>query len=72
MKALDARLTRTHDGAPLAVIEGLPGGGGAELRPAQLRSLAAALLRVATDAEARKLMHRGRPLPDERRAYPLV
>lgn len=71
MKALDAKLTRTRDGGPLAVIEGLPGGG-AELQPAQLRSLAAALLRVAADAEARKLVHRGRPLPDERRVYPLV
>jgi len=70
MTTLEARLTRTHDGAPLAVIEGLPGGD-AELRPAQLRSLAAALLKVAADAEARKLVHRGRPLPDERRAYPL-
>jgi len=70
MTTLEATLTRTHDGAPLAVIEGLPGGG-AELRPAQLRSLAAALLKVAADAEARKLVHRGRPLPDERRAYPL-
>lgn len=46
-------------------------GDGAELRPQQLRDLAAALLRVADDTEARKLMHRGRPLPDVRREFPV-
>ncbi len=70
MKTLDATLSRTRDGAPLAVVDGLPGGG-AELRPVELRRLAAALLQMADDAEARKLAHRGRPLPDERRAYSL-
>ena len=68
MKPLLVKLTRTRDGAPLAVIEGMPVAG-AELQPAQLRALAELLLRVADDAERRKTTHRGRPMPDERRAY---
>lgn len=63
-------LTRTRDACPLAVLD-LPGDG-AELTPGQLRHLAAALLRVADDAEGRKLIHRGKPLPDVRRVYPLA
>lgn len=66
--ALRASLTMAFDGGPLAVIDGLPGDH-AELRPAQMRELAAALLRVAADAEARKLTHRGKPLPAESREY---
>lgn len=65
-----AKLCQTRDGRPLATLEGLPGDG-ADLTPADLRALAAALLRVAADAEGRKLAHRGRPLPADRRAYPL-
>jgi hypothetical protein len=53
-RTLDANLTRTFDGRPLAVIDGLPGGG-AELTPPQLRALAATLLRIADDAEARPM-----------------
>ena len=67
---LDAALCSTFDGAPLAVVDGLPGGG-AELRPTELRALAAALLRIADDAEHRPLLRRGKPTHTERRAYPL-
>lgn len=66
--AVRARLTMTHDGAPLAVVDGM-GLCGAEFRPALLRDLAAALLKIADDAEARKLTHRGKPLPAELREY---
>lgn len=69
---LTARLCRTRDGQPLASVDGMPGSIGTDLTPAQLRALAAALLRVADDAEARPLVHRGRPLPDVRREYPLT
>lgn len=59
-----AKLCATRDGRPLATLEGLPGDG-ADLTPADLRALAAALLRVAADAEGRrKLAHRGRPADD--------
>ena len=64
-------LTACRSGAPLAVVDGLPGGG-AELRPAELRALAAALLRIAADAETRPLQRRGKPTPPERRAYALA
>jgi hypothetical protein len=70
MKALHVTLTATRDGAPLAVLDGLPAG--AELRPAELRALAAALLRAADDADARPTMHRGKRLPPARRAYEIV
>jgi hypothetical protein len=70
MKPLRVKLTMAHDGGPLAVIDGLPGDD-AELRPHQLRHLAAALLKVADDAEARKLVHRGKPLPAVRTTYPM-
>lgn len=68
MRHLEVKLTQAYDGGPLAVVEGLPGGG-AELRPNQLRALALALSRLADDTEQRKTSHRGRPLPDERRVY---
>lgn len=47
---LTARHCLTHDRQPLAVVDGLPGGC-AELRPAQLRALAQALLQAADDCE---------------------
>lgn len=53
-RTLDASLTRTFDGKPLAIVDGLPGGG-AEMTPTQLRALAAALVRIAEDAEARPM-----------------
>ena len=65
---LRVRLGRARDGGPLATVEGLPGDGAA-LRPHELRDLAALLVRIAADAEQRKTMHRGRPLPDVRRVY---
>jgi hypothetical protein len=61
-------MTRTYDGKPLAVVSGLPGDG-AELRPQQMRALAQALASAADETERRKLTHRGRPLPDEMRAF---
>jgi hypothetical protein len=66
--ALTANLTRTHLGAPLATVEGLPGGC-ADLTPAQLRALAAALEKIATDCEARPAS--GRHWTPERRSYPV-
>jgi len=65
---LTATLTRTHDGAPLAVVDNLPGGY-AELRPAQLRALAAALLAIAGDCEAHH--RRGKRAAPAHKAYPL-
>lgn len=69
LKPLRVKMTRSYDGGPLAVLDLL--GDGAELRPQQLRDLAAALVRVADDCEGRKLMHRGKPLPDVRREFPI-
>ena len=68
-KPLTATLTRTHDGAPLAVEDNLPGGI-AELRPAQLLALAAALQRIASECEARPI--KGRHWTPARRDYPLT
>lgn len=65
---LRVSLTTTYTGVPLAVIDGLPGGS-AELTPALCRALAATLQRIANDAESRKLLHRGKPLPATRREY---
>lgn len=61
--------TRAFDGGPLVVIESLGLGQGAELRPQRLRAFAAALMLAADEAERRKLTHRGKPMPDERRTY---
>lgn len=66
MKPLKVKLTLARDGGPLATIGGLPGAEDAELRPQQLRDLAAALVRIAELAEARKAIHRGRSLPPQR------
>lgn len=68
--SLSVALTCTRDAAPLAVVDGLPGDY-AELRPAELRALAAALLRIAANAEGRPLQRRGKPTPIERRVYRL-
>jgi hypothetical protein len=51
------------------VVDNLPGGG-AELRPAQLRALAATLQRIADDCEARPV--KGRNWTPARRAYSLT
>jgi hypothetical protein len=48
--SLSVKLCKTWDGKPLACVD-LPGEG-AELRPEQLRQLAAALLQIAADSEA--------------------
>lgn len=65
---LRATMTHTSTGAPLATVDGLPGGG-ADLTPSQLRALAATLVQIATDCEARP-MHRKHPTP-ERKEYRL-
>jgi hypothetical protein len=67
--ALHAKLTRTYTGAPLAIVDGLPGGVGAELTPRQLRDLAAALVQIAADLEARPAARRHSM--SERKDYPL-
>lgn len=67
---LAVALTCTRHQEPLAVVDGLPVGD-AELRPTELRALAAALLRIADDAESRLLHRRGKPTPTERRVYAL-
>jgi len=54
MQALIATLCQTRDRHPLVTIEDMPSGG-ADMTPAQLRLLAAALLRVAEDAEAQPM-----------------
>lgn len=51
---LIAELCQTRDGKPLVTINGLPSDG-ADLRPEQLRLLAAAMLRIADDAEAQPM-----------------
>ena len=53
-KTLTVKYSRTRLGEPLAVVDGLPGGF-AELRPAELRALAAALMRTADACECHKL-----------------
>ena len=68
---LTATLTATRTGLPLATVEGLPGGG-ADLTPAELRDLAAALARIADDAERTPLAQRGKPAPAVWRTYPLT
>jgi hypothetical protein len=70
MRSLQVKFTRAYDGTPLAEVHGLPGDGG-ELRPRQVRALAGTLVRIAGDLDAGKMTHRGRPLPDECRGYPV-
>lgn len=65
--ALTRTRTRTRDLQPLATVDRLPGGS-ADLTPVQLRTLAAALLRIAADAEARPV--KSKTLSTVRRAYP--
>lgn len=48
--ALRVKHTCAHDGKPLAVVDGLPGGN-ADLSPKQMRVLALALLQAADDCE---------------------
>jgi len=52
MNTLTVKLGQTSTGAPLATVDGLPGGC-AEMTPSQLRALADALRRIAEDADAR-------------------
>ena len=66
---LTVTLCQAFERKPLAVIDGLPGGG-AELTPAQLRVLAASLLRIAADAESQPMS--SRRYMRRRRAYPLA
>lgn len=65
--ALTVKLCRTWDFKPLACVD-LPGAG-AELRPEQLRQLAAALLQIDDDSEA--LPMSAKTYLEQRREYPL-
>jgi hypothetical protein len=53
-KILRVQLCRTHDNKPLTTIDGLPGDM-ADLRPSELRALAATLVRIAADCEVRPM-----------------
>ena len=66
-RELTADLCRTRDGRPLVTLDGLPGGG-ADLTPADLRTLADVLLRIAADAQARP----ARGLAKVRKTYSLA
>jgi hypothetical protein len=74
-RALRVRHCATRHGEPLADVYGLPGDG-AELRPAELRALAAALLLAAADCEAlpisngRRMIERRYPADDDAGARP--
>lgn len=52
---LNAKLTHTCRGEPLAEVDNLPGAG-AELTPRELRALAAALVAIAADCEGRPVL----------------
>lgn len=67
-RSLHVKHTVTHTGAPLAVVDGLPGGD-AELTPDQLRQLAGALQAAADECE---ILHdtTRRQIP-VRREYPM-
>lgn len=72
---LKARLTSDHHGEPLASIDLLTPSlilSAEYARPAYLRTVAAALLKLADDADSRQTVHRGRRLPDVRKEYPLT
>jgi hypothetical protein len=43
-------ITKDREGKPLAIVDGLPGDG-AELRPAELRAVAKALLEAAREMD---------------------
>lgn len=68
LKTLQVKHTATYKGEPLACIDRLPGDG-AEMTPAQIRRLAAALLAAADECE---ILHdtTRRHVP-VRREYPL-
>jgi hypothetical protein len=68
LKTLEVTLTRDRHEKPLVVIESSIGNG-YEVAPAQLRALAAVLLRVADDAEARPT--KGRYFMRQKREYAL-
>lgn len=57
LRQLTIQLTRTKDKTPLAVIQNLPGGD-AELQPAQMRALAAAILQAAEECEVQPMKDR--------------
>lgn len=68
IKTIAVKHTATFNGEPLVCFRNLPGDD-AELRPAQIRELAAALLTIANDCDAHaKSIRRG---VDIRREYPV-
>lgn len=54
IKELVVTYTQTYHGQPLATVHNLPGGD-ADLTPAQMRGLAAALLAAADECETRPM-----------------
>lgn len=54
MKRLDYRLCKDRNGTPLVTLDS-PMGNGQDIYPANLRSLASALLMIADEAERTKL-----------------
>lgn len=67
-KELQVIHTQTYDGKPLAVIRNFPGLD-AEMTPAQMRAMAAALEAVAADCEKRPMARREFRRSEQR--YPL-
>jgi hypothetical protein len=65
-RTLDVSLTRTRDARPLATVHGLPGEG-ADLTPAELRALAATLMKVADECEAQPM--EGKRFRQQQRRY---
>lgn len=61
MKELEYRLIQDRHRKPLVIIESAVGNG-MEIYPDQLRSLAATLVRIATEAEGRDMGKGYRPL----------
>jgi hypothetical protein len=68
-KDLRVQLSQTYDHKPLATVRNLPAPD-SDLTPAQLRALAAALKKAATDCEAQALDAK-HYRPTER-SYPLI
>ena len=68
IKTLAVKHTATFKGEPLVCFSNLPGDG-AELTPAQIRKLAAALLTIADDCDAHA--RSVRRYADRRREYPV-
>jgi hypothetical protein len=69
IKTIEVRLTRDRRNEPLVIVDSALGNG-MEASPAHLRALAAALCRVADDAEAQQT--KARHFVPARREYDLL